>query len=311
MARIPLTKLQLALNLHLYSHQPKQVIKRFVTQADILILSVELGGHFSFVKGKEMILLGHKEVFFLATKSKEEQRDFYRHILRPTTAFVVVCDQQEVASTLQEIAKEWDVVIFQSSQDLKEVYIRLSAYITSTFSPNTLFHGTLLEIYGQGVILMGKSGIGKSEVALELIKKGHRLVADDAIIINQIGHEIHGHAPAHLKYFLEVRGIGLIDVYKMFGINSIADHKTIRYVVLLDHLDGNQGIKRLEEAPAFHRILNVEVPSATILVGGGRNIADLVEVAVTNLRLRAKGYNPTQELIDKHQKLLEGGNDDD
>lgn len=306
-----LEKLRLDLHLSLLTPHKKLIKNRFVNQAEILILSTELAGDFSHVTSNDIVLIGQKEGRYLEKLPLNKQHEFYQKVLFSTTSFVLLCGQQTFSTALQSIAKELDIIVFQSPLSLRDTYVRLSAYVTALFSPHTLFHGTLLEIYGQGVILVGKSGIGKSEVALELLKKGHRLVADDAIIIQQIGQEIHGRAPDHLKHFLEVRGIGLIDVYKMFGINSIADHKTIRYVIELDHLDGNQGIQRLNETPSLRKILQVEVPSATILVGGGRNIADLVEVAVTNLRLRAKGYNPTQELIDRHQRLLEGGTNDD
>ena len=309
MTNLTLAKLQVDFSLRCLQGECKD--DKIIIHHEVLVPSIEFAGHFDRIQGHELVLLGKKECSFFATKSQEEQVVFYQQLFKEGMPCVILCDRAEVTPALQQVCQQYKITILQSDASMKELYIRLNAYLVSLFAPEVLFHGTLLEIYGQGVILVGKSGIGKSEVALELIKKGHRLVADDAILINQIGQEIHGRAPEHLKYFLEVRGIGLIDVYKMFGINSIADHKTIRYIVELDHLEANQGIKRLPETQSYRKILQVTVPSATILVGGGRNIADLVEVAVTNLRLKAKGYDPEKELIAKHQRLLEGGNDDD
>lgn len=311
MQKIALLKIKEDLKYKLVSNHKKELKKRFIVDQTILNLSSELGGDFDFLKESQIIIFGEKELNFLSKQSKEEQLNFYEKVLSKKPVFVLLTCGIEPKESLLEVATKNDVVVFNTEIDFQNSYGRLSLYLKKELAPKLLYHGTLLEVYGQGIVLVGKSGIGKSEVALELIKKGHRLVADDAILINQIGNGLIGKAPSHLKHLLEVRGIGLIDIYKMFGINSIADYKTIRFVIELDYLDDNHTIKRLEDGPKYYTILGTDLPSATILVGEGRNVAELVEVAVTNLRLRMRGYNPTKDLIDKHQKLLEEEDSDE
>ncbi len=289
----------------------KAALSKTIKNPDFLIPGLEMTGFLAYKKGDEILVFGVKEIAYLQQQSPEIQHQIVTSLIQEKTPLVVIGDHQAILPILLETAAKYSIAVIACPLPLKTIASRLNELLENHFAPQELFHGTLLEIYGQGVIIVGKSGIGKSEVALELIKKGHRLVADDAILLNRIGNEIHGRAPVHLKNYLEVRGIGLIDVYKMFGVNSVADYKTIRYIIELANLEENQEIARLEEHTKYKRILESDIPCATILVGGGRNIADLVEVAVTNLRLKAKGIDTVQELVKRHNRLLKGGKIDD
>ena len=182
--------------------------------------------------------------------------------------------------------------------------IELMYYLNELMAPKMSMHATLLEIYGRGVLLTGASGIGKSEIALELVRRGHRLVADDRVDLVNINKKLTGTCPELTKGVMEVRGIGIINVASMFGISSYKDRQDVDYVIELKLLDENYSFERIDTSDHFKNILGVYIPNIQIPVSSGRNLADLIEVAVRNELLKAQGIDASKEFAMKLNDLL-------
>ena len=155
----------------------------------------------------------------------------------------------------------------------------------------------LMEVFGVGMLLTGKSGVGKSETAMELIKRGHRLIADDSVIIKEIANDLYGTAPEIIRYFIELRGIGIINVKSMYGSGSVLNEKKIELVIQLENWQQGKEYDRMGDTAAFAEYLGIKIPKLTIPVSPGRNLAIIIEVAARNFRLKSMGYDASQELI--------------
>lgn len=185
---------------------------------------------------------------------------------------------------------------------------RLTNYLESKFAPFTAVHGVLIDIYGVGVLIIGQSGVGKSETALELVKRGHRLVADDNVEIRQEDYEsLIGNAPALIEHLLEIRGLGIINVMTLFGASSIRSQKRISMVIQLEIWDEKKQYDRLGLDEDTMKIMDVHLPKATIPVRPGRNLAVIIEVAAMNFRLKRMGVNTAEEFSDRLTKMIEQG----
>ena len=170
-------------------------------------------------------------------------------------------------------------------------------YLNEKLAPQTSMHGVLMDISGVGILLTGHSGIGKSETAMELIKRGHRLVADDSVIVKRVAGDLIGSSPEMIRYFMELRGIGIINIKNMYGSGSVLDRKEIELVVELENWDEEKVYDRLGDGSQYETILGVKVPKHTIPVKPGRNLSIIIEVAARNFRLKSMGYDAAQELI--------------
>ena len=180
--------------------------------------------------------------------------------------------------------------------------------LNSSLAPRTTLHGVLMEIHGEGVLITGESGVGKSENAMALLSRGHRLVADDAIEIKRVGRDsLIGTAPELIRYFMEIRGIGLIDARHMFGIGAVKQEQAIDLVVRFEPWDDDKRYDRLGDETQYTEILGVRVPYFVIPVRPGRNLAAILELAAMNNRERKMGYNAAQVLVDRHDSLVDAG----
>lgn len=207
-----------------------------------------------------------------------------------------------------EASKHSGVPIIQSPRTTTRVLSRLTNYLESKFAPFTAVHGVLIDIYGVGVLIIGQSGVGKSETALELVKRGHRLVADDNVEIRQEDYEsLIGNAPALIEHLLEIRGLGIINVMTLFGASSIRSQKRISMVIQLENWDNKKQYDRLGLDEDTMKIMDVHLPKATIPVRPGRNLAVIIEVAAMNFRLKRMGVNTAEEFSDRLTKMIEQG----
>ena len=170
-------------------------------------------------------------------------------------------------------------------------------YVNRQLAPSTSVHGVLMEVFGVGILLTGESGVGKSETAMELIKRGHRLVADDSVILKEVAHELTGTAPERIRYFMELRGIGIINVRSMYGSGSILDEKTVQLVIELEPRQVGKSYDRMGDDAQSAEYLGVKLPKITSPVSPGRNLAIIIEVAARNHRLKSMGYDAAEELI--------------
>ena len=245
-----------------------------------------------------------QDIKYLHSVSLAEKNEYINKIILPTVPFVILSKDAKCCDELAEAANRCDVVVLEDNKHPIAIISELHIFIKEKLTPYTLLHGTLVEVFGSGVLIRGESGIGKSEISLELIKKGHRLVADDSVLAKTINHRVYGEAPKHLMNLLEVRGLGIIDVYRLFGVTAVSESCEINYIIDLVNLEEIRKENRLAENVMQVDINGILVPSVHLPVSSGRSMAGLVEVAVMDLRNRTLGYNSTKEFMEKYDKLI-------
>jgi len=223
---------------------------------------------------------------------------------------VVISRSMDVPQYLIDSAKKYGCPVLRSKKVTTSIIHRMIVYLDSELAPKITRHGVLVDVYGVGILLMGESGIGKSETALELIKRGHRLVADDAVEIKKVAeNRLIGDSPDLIRHFMEIRGIGIIDIKAMYGVGAVINSKAIDIVIYLEFWDNNKEYDRLGLADEYTEILGVKLPKIVLPVRPGRNLAIIVEVAVRNWRLRHMGYNAAQELDNRLNSLIQANDD--
>ena len=278
-------------------------INKKITHAELNRPGLELAGYFDYTDFNRAIVLGLKEIKYIETMSIAKQKEAFKFLTKKTIPYIVISRNLECPELLLETCKKNHFPLFRSEDNTSELISKITIFTNEQLAYQELYHGTLLEIFGVGVLVMGKSGIGKSETALELIKKGHRLIADDSIIIYEVHHTLFGKAPEHLANLLEVRGIGVVDVSKIFGITSVAQVSQIDYVIELVSQAEIDKEKRLSTSEQYLKIMDKSLRKVKIPVAPGRMVADLVEVAVTNMRLKSEGFDATKDLVDNYDRL--------
>ncbi len=273
---------------------------------------LQLTGYFEFYAERRAQVIGMVEMSYIAHLPENERNkrvnDYFEHGL----PFLVITRNLEIPDCIKNAAKKYDIPLFRSGKATTEVIQELISYIDDNLLPSTTVHGVMLDIFGQGVMILGQSGVGKSETALELLERGSKLVADDAVKIQRKhGGMLVAQSPELIKYFMEIRGIGIIDVKSMFGIGSVVDKKEIDLVVKLENWDPEKTYERLGMAREYHEILGIMVPCVTIPVRPGRNMASVLEVAARNERLKKMGYNAAEELNNRviEANLAKNSND--
>jgi len=259
----------------------------------------ELAGFFKHSDFRRIILLGEKENAFIAEMSKEAQLACFSKLVNDETPCIIIAKGYDTPEILKNIALKRNFPIFETQRATGRVSISLTARLDELLAPNTQIHGVFMNIYGKGVIIKGDSGIGKSEIALELIKRGHQLIADDAVELYHIGQTIQGKAPAVLKNLLEIRGIGVIDVSKMFGAGSVLDKDTVELIIQLDRWLPSREYARIgaDEDDNTEELLNMEIPKIVVPVTGGRSMAAIIETAVMNMQLKSSGFDSSKEFL--------------
>lgn len=222
-------------------------------------------------------------------------------------AGLIICHGVDAFPECQEMAEKYDRNLFLTAEDTSTFMADLITYLGRELAPRITCHGVLVEVYGEGLLITGDSGIGKSETALELIKRGHRLIADDAVEIRRVARDtLVGTAPELIRYYMELRGIGVIDARHIFGIGAVKPETNIDLVVNFEQWDDGKAYDRLGLDTHCTDILGVQVPALTIPVRPGRNLAVILELAAMNNRQKNLGFNAAQVLADKHDELVDG-----
>ncbi len=259
---------------------------------------LELTGYFEFFDNKRIQILGNTEFSYLGRFGSEAQRMVIDSIFSFGPPAVIICRQIEPSNVILESAKLHKVSIFRTDENTSDLTARLVSYLNRELAPRITRHGVLVEVYGEGCLLIGDSGVGKSETAIELIKRGHRLVADDAVeILKTSINTIVGQSPQNIRHFIELRGIGIINARQLFGMGSIKTSEKIDMVVNLELWDNTKVYDRMGLDNEYMEILGVEVPTMTIPVKPGRNLAVIIEVAAMNNRQKKMGYNAAKDLL--------------
>src|SRR5690554_6812817 len=219
---------------------------------------------------------------------------------------VIVTRGMEIPKYIVDCAVKYNCPLLRSHKATTILMNKLVNYLDSELAPRITRHGVLLDVYGVGILLMGESGIGKSETALELIKRGHRLVADDAVEIKKVAeHRLIGESPELIKHFMELRGIGIIDIKAMYGVGAVINNKPLDLAIQLEFWDSNKEYDRLGLVDEYTEILGAKVPKIVVPVRPGRNLAIIVEVAARNWRLKKLGYNAAQVIDDRLKALIQ------
>lgn len=259
---------------------------------------LELTGYFDFFDNKRLQVLGHTEFSYLGRFGSEAQKMVIDSIFSFGPPAVIICRNIEPSIEILESAKTHKVTILRSAYNTSDLTAMLVQYLNRELAPRITRHGVLVEVYGEGCLLLGDSGVGKSETAIELIKRGHRLVADDAVEIRKTSSRtLVGQSPENIRHFIELRGIGIINARQLFGMGAVKLSEKINMVINLEIWDNTKVYDRMGLDNQYMDILGVEVPTLTIPVKPGRNLAVIIEVAAMNNRQKKLGYNAAQELL--------------
>jgi len=269
-----------------------------------------LVGHLNFVHPNRVQVLGSAEIDYLRRLPETERRQALDKLFHhATTTLVVVANDEAADPELLRAADDAGLALLATPLASPRVIDSLQHYLARTIAARTTLHGVYLEVMGLGVLITGESGIGKSELALELLSRGHHLIADDAVELSRTGPTVLiGRSPGMLRDFLEVRGLGILNVRAMFGDTAVRPEKTLRLIVHLVTLtpEHMKNIDRLQIEQKTRTILDVDIPEVVLYVGPGRNLAVLVEAATRNHILRLRGINPLDELMQRQQSSMDG-----
>ena len=256
------------------------------------------GDFFNYFDARRIIVLGLSEYEYLRTFSTEERTKKLSKLFSfGELPCVILSRDLPALPELVDTARAVSCPIFRSAKITTDLMSDLYIYLNRLLAPSTSEHGVLMEVFGVGILLTGKSGVGKSETAMELIKRGHRLIADDNVIIKEIANELYGTAPDIIRYFMELRGIGIINVKSMYGSGSVLDEKKIQLVIQLENWQQGKEYDRIGDELSTTSYFDIKIPKLTIPVSPGRNLAIIIEVAARNYRLKSMGYDASEELI--------------
>lgn len=281
-----------------------------LTQSEIQVPDInrpalQLTGYFYHFDSERVQIIGYVEYTYLETLSDEKKKEMYAQLLSYGIPCIVYCRNMEPDAMFLEMANEMKVPIFQSCKQTSAFTAEVIRWLNVELAPCISIHGVLVDVYGVGVLMMGESGIGKSEAALELINRGHRLVTDDVVEIRKVSDDtLVGKAPDITRHFIELRGIGIVDVKSLFGVQSVRETQTIDLVINMEEWDKNREYDRLGLKEEYTEFLGNKVVCHSIPIRPGRNLAIIVESAAVNHRQKQMGYNAAEELYRRVQESL-------
>lgn len=277
---------------------PKDASDILITTSEINRPGIVLTGYTDYFDPKRIQILGWTELGFLLNMSDEERERALGYWLRLKPAAAVITRGLEIPDYFIESCKKYEIPLLKTEEETSPFLAALIAYLNSELAPRITRHGVLVEVYGEGVLITGESGAGKSEAAIELIKRGHRLIADDAVEIRRISDKtLMGNSPSNIRHFVELRGIGIIDARRLFGMGAVKPSEKIDMVIQLEEWDSTKAYDRLGLDNEYAKILDVKVPCMTVPISPGRNLAVIVETAAMNNRQKKMGYNAAKDLM--------------
>ncbi|BAH46251.1 MULTISPECIES: HPr(Ser) kinase/phosphatase [Bacillales] len=278
---------------------------REITVTDLSRPGLQLAGYYSYFAEERIQLFGLTEINFFQTLTPEERLERMNFLMQSQVPCFCVTRNQMVPEEMIDVSNRLGVPVLQSPLATTTLVGKVTNFLENRLAPTTTIHGVLTDIYGVGVLIMGSSGIGKSEAALELVKRGHRLVADDAVEIKQTqGGQLSGSAPELIQHLLEIRGVGIINIMTMFGAGAVRNVKNIEMVVQLELWEPHKMYERLGLDEETLKIMDTEIPIITVPVRPGRNLAVIIEVAAMNFRLKRMGYNAAMHFTRKQSNAI-------
>ncbi len=274
---------------------PKRDI--LVETADVNRPGLQVAGFFDYFDAQRIQIFGMVECTYLAGLSAEERYERIDALFSRNIPAVIITRNSQVGPEIIELSNKYGINVLRTALGTSSFMSALIAFLNVELAPRITRHGVLVEVYGEGVLILGESGVGKSETAVELMKRGHRLVADDAVEIKKVSSKsLVGTSPEIIRHFIEIRGIGIVDVKKIFGMGAVKDTEKIDLVIHLEVWQKGKQYDRLGLVDEYTNILGIDIPSLTIPVRPGRNLAVIFEIAAMNNRQRRMGYNAAEEL---------------
>lgn len=295
--KVPLSKIVKELSLEaLYLPDDYENIQ--ISSMDVNRPGLALTGYLDFFDKTRIIIFGKTEYSYLARFGSEQQRHVIENLFKLKPPAIIIArnlpEKDEIIST----AKLYDIPVLRSPDSTSSLSASLVSFLSVELAPRITRHGVLVEVYGEGCLLIGDSGVGKSETAIELIKRGHRLIADDAVEIRRVSKtSLVGSSPDNIRHFIEVRGVGIINARRIFGMGAVKLTEKINMVINMELWDSTKVYDRMGLENEYMEILGIDVPVLTIPVKPGRNLAIIIEVAAMNNRQKKMGYNGAQELL--------------
>ena len=281
-------------------YDPGNLSERSIVIPDVSRPGMMLLGFKEHFDSRRIQIIGLMEYTYLQQLDAETRMEHLERFYKECPVLVVVARNLEIFQEMKDLSAKYKVPLLHASDSTSDFMSAAISYLNVELAPRTLMHGELVEIYGEGILIYGDSGIGKSETAIELVKRGHRLVADDAVELRRISsREIVGTAPNNIRHFIELRGIGIINVRHIFGVGAVKVTEKIDMVINIEQWDNQKVYDRIGIENEKMDILGVNVESLTIPVRPGRNLAIIIEVAAMNNRQKRMGYNAAEELMNQ------------
>ena len=302
---VPLTTLVKEFGLQVtYAATDYQKIR--LTVEDVARPGLQLAGYFDHFEPMRLQVMGNVEISYVSKLSVAERLMIYDRLFSFKVPAVLIARDLPMNDECLTMARKHNVTILRSAEATSTIVSSIVAYLKAALAPRVTQHGVLMEIYGEGILLTGESGIGKSEAAIELLKRGHRLIADDAVEIKKIsGSRLVGTSPELIRNYIELRGIGIVNVAKLFGIGAVKQENQIDLVVNIVPWNTKEVYDRIGLDDQYMEILGVKVPMNTIPITPGRNLAVILEVAAMNNRQRKTGYNAAMEFTEQVNRHFE------
>ena len=269
-----------------------------IASADVGRPGLQLAGFMEHFDNLRIQLIGNAETAYMESINESSLRTTMDMLFAQKPPALIVARGLEVSPVVLESARRFEVPVLRTQESTSSIMSSLISLLQVELAPRVTRHGVLVEVYGEGILLLGESGVGKSETAIELVKRGHRLIADDAVEVRRVSNQtLVGSAPENIRHFIELRGIGIINVRRIFGMGAIKVTEKIDMLIQLEQWDQNKVYDRMGMENEYTQILGINVPSLTIPVKPGRNLAIIIEVAAMNNRQKKMGYNAAHELL--------------
>lgn len=280
--------------------------QRRITVADVTRPGLQLAGYYEHFGPDRLQIVGNMEFAFLENLTSSDRKKSILTLFEKEIPAIIITRNHEAYPEMLEAAEATKTPILRTSDATSDFSSELIKFLKMELAPRVSMHGVLVEVNGEGILILGESGVGKSETALEIVKRGHRLIADDQVEIRRVSETtLVGKAPDIIKHLIEIRGIGIMDVKELFGVSSVKPQESIDFVINLEMWDEKKTYDRMGLNEETTEILGIKVPSVTIPVGPGRNLAIIVEAAAINYRVKKMGFNAAQDLV---SRVFPGGN---
>ena len=287
-----------------YIYKPE--VDTYINSGDINRIGLQLAGFFDNFDYKRVQILGNTEYLYSKSLSKEDRTKTIDRLFSFDIPILIISDKYEILPEILESAKKYSRIIVSSKEKTTKTIYRVTNYLNENLAPEISIHGVLVDVDGVGILITGESGVGKSETALELIKRNHRLVADDAVRIIKIDEDtLQGSCVETIEHFMEIRGLGIIDVKSLYGVGAVKKTKKIDMVVNLENWQEGKYYDRLGLDQEYIEILDTKIEKLTIPIRPGRNIGIIIELAARNHRQKSMGYNAAVEFNNKLLASLE------